>query len=229
MSYYVLDAAFRSEETEGLPRHRCVVAGEQPGGCKLPAGGNAWSVLGVTTHAQDREGRSVTVRRLGVATCEAASAINIGDHVVVADDEGRVRAASGPAAQLGTTGANNAIAFTLRNALLGNGATEVETVASGNNTPLSAVLSGSTIVINLATNGGGTATSTAAQVIAFVNAHAVLSQLVKATAVSGSSGAGVSAAANALFAGGLDSTNRVGVAQSSASAEGDLVDVLLTP
>lgn len=229
MGHYVLDIAYRVEGGDPIPRRRCVVAGESEGGCRMPAGANAWGVLGVALHTQSVEGAAVSVRRLGIARAEAAGPIPRGAMVRVAGADGRVAAIDAPTASTGSAGSNNAIDFALRQPLAGNGSAGVAIVVSGDNTPLSASVEGSTLRIHAATSGAGAATSTASEVVAFVNADPLASSIVAASHGAGSTGAGIVAADDDEFAGGLDSLNRIGVAQSEAIDEGDLVEVLLTP
>lgn len=67
----------------------------------------------------------------------------------------------------------------------------VAIVVAGNNTALTISVSGNDITINSATNGGGTATTTAAQAIAAVNSSATASALVIAATAPGNDGTGV--------------------------------------
>jgi len=76
-----------------------------------------------------------------------------------------------------------------------NGTTnKVEIVVSGNNTPLSVSAAAPKLTINSATNGSGVATSTAAQIVAAVNADAPSFALFEARLPPGSTGAGVTGA-----------------------------------
>ena len=70
----------------------------------------------------------------------------------------------------------------------GNGISVIFKPAIGNNQPLSLLVSGNTITVNLATNGSGDPISTANQVIVAINANAASSRLI--TAKSGNSGGG---------------------------------------
>lgn len=63
------------------------------------------------------------------------------------------------------------------------------------NSPLSVGVSGNDITVSLATNGAGALTSTAAQVVAAINANPAASALVSAYTYRGSTGTGVVAAA----------------------------------
>jgi hypothetical protein len=70
----------------------------------------------------------------------------------------------------------------------------IEIVVSGNDTALSVTDSGSDITVNSATDGSGNATSTAAQIVAAVNADAEAAVLWTARLPPGSAGAGVTGA-----------------------------------
>lgn len=68
-------------------------------------------------------------------------------------------------------------------------------VVAGNNTALSVAVASNDITVNLATNGSGVPTSTAAQVLAAINASAPASALISVAHASGSDGSGVIPAA----------------------------------
>jgi len=87
-------------------------------------------------------------------------------------------------------GSNRDICFVSK-----NGATnKVEIVVSGNNTPLSVSAVAPKLTINSATDGSGNATSTAAAIVAAVNADADAFALFEARLPPGSTGAGVTGA-----------------------------------
>lgn len=98
----------------------------------------------------------------------------------------------------GVVANNNAITFTAKNAGTGGNAIKVQLKdPAGNNQALAVSISGDTIVVSLATDGVGAITSTAADVIAAVNAHLLANQLVSAANTGASTGAAVVAAVNA--------------------------------
>jgi hypothetical protein len=76
------------------------------------------------------------------------------------------------------TGANNDFQLIARTPGVGGLDITIAIVVSGNNTALSVVVTDSAIVVNSATNGSGTATSTAAQVVAAINANDAARALV---------------------------------------------------
>lgn len=93
-------------------------------------------------------------------------------------------------------GSNRDICFVSKN----HATNKVEIVVSGNNTPLSVSAAAPKLTINSATNGSGTATSTAAQIVAAVNADAGAFALFEARLPPGSTGAGVTGAVSELTA-----------------------------
>ena len=100
MSNYILDKAYTVKEADGVSAHRVVVAGSNPGECKLPSSANAGKILGVTIFSQPYSDRSVTVRKAGIARVVAAGAINFGDPVNIADSSGKVKAVNEPSGTL---------------------------------------------------------------------------------------------------------------------------------
>jgi hypothetical protein len=227
MSGYVLDLAYRVEEAGGVARYRAVTAvGEDA--CEYPAGANAPSILGITTHAQLREGKGVTVRRLGIAPCEAAGAIAAGARVCVADNEGRVKQAPSATISFGSSGANNAVVVAWRRGGLEGSAMTLTTQAEGADAALSHAFDGASLVVSLATDNEENAVTTAAELVAYLNTNAELAALVSATPGAGSNGSGVVLSGTWKFTGGHAGANVIGIAQQAATEAGDVVDVLLT-
>jgi hypothetical protein len=91
-------------------------------------------------------------------------------------------------------GADNDIKFTAQQRGNSGNSVRVRIVVAGASTVLSVSVSGSDITINSATNSGSAATSTAAQVIAAVNASSPAKALVYAELKKGDTGTGVVAA-----------------------------------
>ncbi len=81
----------------------------------------------------------------------------------------------------------------------------VTIVVSGNNTPLSVSLVDTLLTINLATNGGGSATSTVNQVIAAIYANPSVAEVFDATSGSGNGSGTLVAYPNTSLSGGLNS------------------------
>ena len=103
----------------------------------------------------------------------------------------------------GAVADNNALTWTAEAAGPAGNDVSVALVAAGNDTPLSVEVTGSDIVVHLATDATGAAASTAAQVAAAVQADPAASSLVTVTATGASDGTGVVAAtAPAHLAGG---------------------------
>lgn len=100
-------------------------------------------------------------------------------------------------------GANNDMTYTADVAGSGGNAITVAYVVAGLNTALSVGVVGNAITVNVATDGAGAATSTAAQVKTAVDASAPASALISVANAGGDSGAGVvtAMAATALTGG----------------------------
>lgn len=99
-----------------------------------------------------------------------------------------------PRASLTTalTGTNNDLVFTASRPTAAEGnAVRVRYVVAGTNTPLSVSRSGGDLTVNVATDGAGAATSTAAQVATAVNASDEARFLVTAANAPGNNGTGV--------------------------------------
>lgn len=92
MPIYLMDKAYRITSPNGVGAHRVVVQGGMPGECTVPAGANAPAILGVTMHEQATPGRSVAVRKAGVAEVVAGGPIPVGAPVTVHGTDGRVKA-----------------------------------------------------------------------------------------------------------------------------------------
>jgi hypothetical protein len=95
---------------------------------------------------------------------------------------------------LDPSGSNNNITYTAVTAGAAGNSITVTYVVSGNNTPLSVSVVGSDITVNIATDGGGSPTSTAAQVIAAIAASTPASALVTAANAASNNGTGTMAA-----------------------------------
>lgn len=90
--------------------------------------------------------------------------------------------------------ANSNVVYTaVGGGAIGNSIT-IRYVVAGTNTALTVSVTGRDITVNVATNGGGAATSTATLVMAAVNAHAVAQTLVGAVSAPSNDGSGVVAA-----------------------------------
>jgi VCBS repeat-containing protein len=88
-------------------------------------------------------------------------------------------------------GANNDLTFTAKTTDATGNSTTVAYVVAGNDTALSVGVVGSAITVNVATDSGGAATSTATQVRTAVNASTPASALVTASLAAGNDGSGV--------------------------------------
>lgn len=175
------------------------------------------------------------VRSNAVACIEAGAAIVAPIDVAVGAEGKVIDAAGAIAASLktGVVGENNAITWTAIAAGTGGNKLSVEILNTGKGKTLSVNVDGNKIIVTAATNevGAGEITSTAALIIAAIEAHDTASQLVTVANTSTSSGAGVvKAVATTKLAGGADSTGgavAVGKALTSAEKAGELIEVSL--
>lgn len=104
-------------------------------------------------------------------------------------------------------GSNRDLLYQAVGAGTAGNAIRVRYVISGNSTPLTVSVSGNDITVNVATDSGGAATSTANQVKAAVQASTPASALVQVALAPGSDGTGVVQALSfTALAGGTDST-----------------------
>lgn len=126
-----------------------------------------------------------------------------------------------------TTGApgTDRIAWSAKTAAAAGNSITVALIESGNDTPLSITVASQAITVHLATDNEGAATSTAAQVVAAITAHAGASALV--TAASTDTGV-VSAAAATPLAGGTDAQDTLRVSAINEGAWGNRLSVEIT-
>lgn len=94
MPIYLMDKSYRVAPGGGIPAHRVVVQGGAAGECKLPAAANAAAILGVTVHTQSVAGRSISVRKAGIAEVVASGAVTPGQPVNVHGNTGKVKSIS---------------------------------------------------------------------------------------------------------------------------------------
>jgi len=87
------------------------------------------------------------------------------------------------------TGSNNDLSFIARAA--GDQSVTITYAVAGNDTPLTVSVVGQAITVNVATDGSGNATSTAADVLAAVQASVTANALVIVALASGNDGTGV--------------------------------------
>lgn len=227
MATYVMDKAYEVEASGGVGAGVAVKNGSFAGGCDLPSGANDGPVLGVTVHSA-AQGRSVSVRKLGIASIVAASAVSAGEKVCVADALGRIKAAGRASAVSGVVGSNNAIRWTAKETGSNGNGIGVDIVVAGTDTSLSVSVSGNTVTINSATDGSGAAITTATQAIAAVAANAAASKLVSGADESTSNGSGAVADETVTLSGGESGDRAFGIAEETAVSQGDIIDVFLT-
>ena len=82
-------------------------------------------------------------------------------------------------------GAQNDLTFTAKNAGPGGNEITVQSAVAGASTPLSIVVTGKAIVVNVATDGASAAISTAAQILVEINANSRANLLVSGAGGSG--------------------------------------------
>lgn len=92
------------------------------------------------------------------------------------------------------SGSNNDLVFTALHAGPGGNSIRIRYVVAGNNTPLTVVVEGLDITVNVATNGAGAATSTATQVKTALDANPDVKKLITTALAASNDGTGVVAA-----------------------------------
>lgn len=104
-----------------------------------------------------------------------------------------ITALSPPKASLTTalTGTNNDLVFTAKTGGPAGNSIRVEYIVAGNNTPLTIVVRGYDITVNVATSGAGAATSTSALVKAALEANADATRLVSVAHAASNDGTGI--------------------------------------
>lgn len=185
-----------------------------------PAGARA---LGVSTWDEETGGKTGCITE-GVVPVTAGANIAAGEVVAVGAEGKAVKAAAeGTAAVLetGVVANNNRIKWVQ----IAPGAAKVEVVlaVAGANTPLSVAVAGEVVTVTVGTDSESKALSTAAEVIAAVNAHAEASTKVLAANGGASTGAGkVVAVAKTALVGGTSATADCGIAVSGALTNEDV-------
>jgi|SRR5690349_6724770 len=146
---------------------------------------------------------------------EQELAVGAGGKAIAADS------AVAASAKTGVVGENNALTFTANEeGDEGNDLSIALVDPAGNNKALAVDVDGDKIVVNLATDGEGKITSTAAQVTAAILEHDQASQLVTAANTGASTGAGkVKAVAETPLTGGTDQAAAVAKALTGGDAD----------
>jgi hypothetical protein len=227
MASYVLDKAYRVTDESGIESCCVVTQGTYDGEAKLPSGANEGKILGVSVHGAEKE-QNISIRKLGIAPVQSAGIISAGEKVCVADNQGRIKAAGKASSESGVEVNNNFLKWTAVNPGTQGNNIIIDIVVSGNSTAFSISIEGNKITVNSATDGSGTATTTAAQLITSIAADSSASKMVTASNNGSSDGSGVLADETLSLTGGELGDNSFGVAEENASAEGDIIDVFLT-
>jgi hypothetical protein len=211
---------------EALTAHRVVIR-DSGNIAQLPnASGNVPAeVLGVTLQSQSRIGASVPVRRIGVASIIADAAIAAGEQVTISGADGSVRPVQMPFAMIEGADSDTGILVTAKRILPALHGSRIVIDGTGTSQSFSIAATPGDATITLATNGGGTVTTTLTALKAALDAS-TLAELFTFTLV----GAGATLAAEglAVFEGFASESPVIGVAQTDAAGEGALVEVLLT-
>jgi hypothetical protein len=215
------------KNTAGAYKARHCTAGERPTGVAER------SVPVVPASGPTNNNMTNTCGPGAVAFVEAGAAVTV-DDPVTPDAVGRAVPVGAPASASLTTGvvaSENAIVWTAEDAGTAGNDTRIQLRdPAGNTQTLSVDVDGDDVIVNLATDGAGAITSTAALVIAAVNEDNTASQKVGAANAAGSDGTGVVAAvALTNLAGGTAGTNAfpAGVAETAAAVAGDIIEVRL--
>jgi len=211
---------------EPLTAHRVVVR-ESGNVAQLPeeTGNIPASVLGITLQAQPRTGASVPVRRTGIASIVASAAISAGELVTISGAEGSVRTVVMPFAMIEGADAETGILATAKRILPALHGTRIAIDGTGTSQLFSLAATPGNIAIALATNGGGSVTTTLTGLKAALDASA-LADLFTFTIVG--AGSTLAAEGSAVFEGFASECPIIGIAQTDAAGDGALVEVLLT-
>ena len=119
------------------------------------------------------------------------------------------------------TNPNSDILWTWRTAGVVGNAEDIEYIVSGNNTPLSITYAAHKITVHVATDAGGAATSTAAEIIACAHATAAINAIVSSVNAPSNDGSGVVEAKSAAdFAGGVDAGSGIVEAKTAGYMAG---------
>lgn len=228
MSQYVLDKAYRLASEEGIASARVVVRGTMEGECLPPDGANAGGVLGLTVQKQERPGRHVAIRRLGIALARTDGAVGIGKPVCVADSEGRVKESPRPRFELGDVQDDTAIIVEWLDSLSFSLPVVAGIVVPGGPAGFSWDIQGSQLRLSVTRDGGGV-TETPQSLRANIAADPLLSRLIAVHDAPGSDGTGVLSAGTGSCVNPGEFANPIGIAESEATAAGDLIQVFLIP
>lgn len=224
MGNHILDLTYKT--AAALPAYRVAARGAANAATTIPTGFVVPSqILGVTTHAQPNVGRAVAIRRIGVAEVQAAAAILAGDIVVPDGADGRIRSADYPAGTIDGATPGNALTIAARTLDPALDGYAISLQDSGASSPLQISCGPAATDVILATNGGGSITTTLAALAAALNASPA-----GALFTFGVSGTGtvLAATGSAVLTGFGEQNPPIGVAQADAIAEDDIIPVLLT-
>lgn len=170
------------------------------------------------------EDHTVFVAIEGPVRVLSSGAITRGS-LLSADEDGRVKALVTSSEVYGASDAG--LLFTLNRPSPVALTDLVDVVEDGSETPLSVDVVAGQVIINLETDGGGSAISTATEVLNAVNAHPVASTIVVVTLADESDGSGVVAEGTVSFDPSPLTARCIALSTSAAAGENVLVDAII--
>ena len=213
--------------TTALEIHRCVILDSSNEGYVLLPTTQGEGIAGISTETVEKDGQHTSIQADGIAKIEASAAIAIGAKVMVAGTSGKIATAVAIySTDLGV--ADTDVLWTAQApdwaGQLGEQITIEYRDPGANTQSLLIVVEGTAIIVNLATDGGGTITSTADLIKAAVAALAESAAMVVGTDVPTDDGSGVvtAMAAKRLVAG-----FAIGTALQAAAADTEYINVEL--
>jgi hypothetical protein len=223
MGIAVLDMTV--EAAAAIARGRVVVRSGE--GKASPAGANPnlrHTILGVSLQSQDTVGRSLAVRRAGIAEVEASAAVAAGETVTVSGAGGRIRPVAIPTLTVNGAGGNTLVLTPKAFDPAMAGLRVVVTNPGTNNAALAVAATPAGFEVSLATNGSGAATTTLAQL-----RTAILASATGYRFTGGYNGSDTAVVTTGIYTIGAfpGEDGAIGIAQA-AGASGSFVPVLLT-
>ena len=223
------DQTFAVAAGTSIAAGRAVVRTNANNACALPAGANAAGFLGITVGPNTRAGAAVAVRRSGVARATAADAIPRGARVCIADNQGRIAAATNPTYTLGAGTLNSTIVLEWIHPASWSLNTRVRLHNGGNNQTFGWSLDAGELRIHVVTAADGAITSTPGSLTAAIAADPVLSTILRPSLPPGGNGSAVVVATVATPTAVVTSLNAIGIAENEANSAGEIIDVFINP
>lgn len=222
MTGYKYDGA-----TTTLENKRCVILDTSNEGFVLLPTAAGQKIAGISSETVKRDGAHTSIQDRGVAKIEAASAISLGDEVMVADTDGKIATAVATySTDLGV--ADTDVIWTAQAPEWGGQRGEDITIEyrdpSATSAALLIVVEGTAVIVHLKTGAGDAIESTADEIKAAVAALAEAAAMIVGTDVGSDDGTGV---VTALAAKRLSGGHAIGVALQAAAADTELINVTL--